>query len=317
MSTLIRQMPSIRQLTVAALNTASTSLTKDNRRQRRSARPKTSSDRTPNGAQHRTTRGQSNRRNGQPKIARQAPGGTNKTAPWEIPASKCPEIGFSEIEIAEAFICVRKLTNDFLPAGMAFVNYLANSQPYRSRGKAQDIRSMLLMHRPTRSSLISATRTADGMRGAEKREDFLSARLTLLGQRYMLLLTGERSVRQTPEEIASELMEIAGEFRGLNHPRREAYARIIAADVYKLFLRNFGRAKSEMVRGSALLAVVFEAEKVVDASVLMTKLAISGDKDLTDRTVADAGYQVSHGYSLVGADSTDIIDGPRSGSDLG
>ncbi len=229
---------------------------------------------------------------------RHTQGRTNRTAPWEIPTSQRQVICFDEIEIAEAFDCIGKLTVDFLPAGMAFVNYLANFQPYRSLGKAQDIRTLLLMRLPTRASLTSASHTAEGMRGAKIREDFLSARLTLLGQRYMLMLTGEGSVRQTSDEIVNELMKIAGEFNGLNHPRREAYARIIAADVFNVFLRNPIRAKDEMVRAIALLGVVFQADEAVNMSVMMTKLAISGDKALTDRTVADLGLEVGHDYNL-------------------
>ncbi len=249
--------------------------------------------------------GEGNRNNGRTGTQRRKSGNTPQMAAWEIPGSECPPIDFAEGEIAEAFDCVEKLIVDFLPAGMAFVNHLANCQPYRSLGRAQNLRTLLLMQSPTRASLLSASHSAASMHDAQIREDYLSARLALLGQRYLLLLEGAMPVNQSTDEMINELLKIAGEFGDLNHPRREAYARIIAADIFNVFKRNFTRAKEEMVRAIALLAVVFQADEAVDLSVLMTRIASSGDETLAARTVGSLGLKVGHDGQLAAPVRTD------------
>jgi len=203
-----------------------------------------------------------------------------------------PEFTLDEGKTAQLFNCLPTLLTDAPGAALGTVIFMAMHQPHRYQGRALNTWTRLAMKTcPNRTSLARASAVSQEMRNAASPLDIATADLTYWEQQS-LLLACEMQVRHSPSRIAGELLAIAKEFAGFgsgehDHPRREASARIMAAAILHVALRDFGRSNEEMVKAIALIGEAYPDE-------VMTELARSADPTLFDQMV---GQRDEHSVS--------------------
>jgi len=201
-------------------------------------------------------------------------------ASWTIPLRERPDFLFDEGQTSQLFNCLPTLISDSPGAALGTVIFLGMHQSHRYQGRALNDRTRLLTQFvPNPASLSAASEASLEMAGAASIEDILSADLTFYDQQFLLLASGQWSYI-APMKMVNELLAIAEQFVQEHHPhpRREASARIMAAAILMVELRDFTRANEEMVKAIALIGVAYP-----DAT--MIELAKSVNPKLVEQTV--------------------------------
>jgi len=187
---------------------------------------------------------------------------------WTIAPNRRSQLVFGQGDLSQVFSCLTQLWQDSPGAGIAVCRFITMHQrptdpqsDYAMDRARNTLTRMLRKATPNAASLASARDGIDEARNSHDPKGFLTAQTTYLEEQYLCFVHG-RGAEISLRELAKQLVANAEALEAAGSEGRQAYPRIMAADVL-LQLGDITSANEQIAQGFSLIGKAYPNPEMV------------------------------------------------------